>query len=293
MGGDGGVIAVKRAWMRGTHESSHKSSKQSGGQNFGAGMTGGDAENRVDPRKMRSMRVRTCHLSSEILRAPIVADELGNLYNKLAILETLSERILPERLSYIRGLKDLRDCHLTPVHEESGESNPVTICPVTNYPLDGSRPFVLFWSTGWILSQAALDSMGLASLQCEYGPCEEHDIIQLFPEDDVLTIDLQQRMTRRREATSLKRKEKRKKRQDKSPNHAAHEAPRSKKPTIALSDAARIASAAKEAVRQKREEDNSLNTIFHDEESAVKKSSQFTDPSKLFIATAPHRYTLG
>ena len=43
MGGDGGVIAVQREFMRGTSTSLHKKSGWRGGQNYGAGDTGGDA----------------------------------------------------------------------------------------------------------------------------------------------------------------------------------------------------------------------------------------------------------
>ena len=50
-----------------------------------------------------------CNLSGEILNPPCVADELGNLYNKDAIVQALVTKSLPASLSYISTLKHLID----------------------------------------------------------------------------------------------------------------------------------------------------------------------------------------
>ena len=87
-GGDGGVVATQRRYMRSTFKNSYKSRAGAKGANYGAGATGGDEETcgSVDPRLIARFRCATCALSDEPLDAEhegaIVADELGNLYNK-------------------------------------------------------------------------------------------------------------------------------------------------------------------------------------------------------------------
>ena len=50
-----------------------------------------------------------CNLSGELLQPPCVADELGNLYNKDAVVQALVSKSLPHSLAYISSLKHLID----------------------------------------------------------------------------------------------------------------------------------------------------------------------------------------
>lgn len=62
--------------------------------------------------KLNDLAIRwsTCSLSAEPLRVPIVADMLGNLFNKEALLAAALSKSLPEAFSHIRSLKRVRVC---------------------------------------------------------------------------------------------------------------------------------------------------------------------------------------
>lgn len=260
MGGDGGVIATRREFMRGTYNSHHKKKHLGFGANFGAGTTGGDAEQGVDPRRQRATKVRTCALSADSLEAPIVADELGNLFNKLAMLSALSERTVPERLEHIRGLRDLVDCRLTAVGD-SDKDRAVTACPVTGAPLDGSKPFVVVRTTGWIVSQKAVEELGLTALQEEYGPFEADDLVRLAPDRDE-AAELRRRMLARR----ARRKERRK--------HDGSGKKEAKKTKVAVvSRAAAIAQAAEATAERDLAKSRALTGVISGKASSESASS--------------------
>lgn len=236
-------------------------------------------------------------------QAPIVADELGSLFNKLPMLSALSERTLPERFEHIRGIRDLIDCRLTPIGETSGyytgEDAPVTACPITGEPLDGSKPFVVVRTTGWILSQKAVDQLGVDALQAEYGPYSEDDLIRIAPDEDE-AVELQLKMQRRRADAKARRKEdKRKKRQDVSDAAVADQVAKKPRPESTrvqpkrtampqpVSEAARIAKVAAQQAQDERAKSENLNSLFRDSTASQPESA-----SKLFIATAANRYYL-
>lgn len=173
MGGDGGVIAVKRRYLRGCAENDERDKSQ----------------NLKDKQKQRA---RTCAQSSRVLSAPIVACRLGQLYNKEDLLNALIDKTLSSTCSHIRGLKDVREVHFTanPSYDAAGEKEgsllPLFVCPITMLEFNGMNHFVFLWSTGHVLSSKALHEVGSAALQSEYGPFAESDIIPLLPpEEDI------------------------------------------------------------------------------------------------------------
>ena len=84
-------------------------------------------------------RWRSCTYSQEILAAPVVCDDLGNLFNKSALIEALIAKALPPMLSHIRGLRDVFAVTLRA--KEAGEADDemgsVFVCPVTLLPANG------------------------------------------------------------------------------------------------------------------------------------------------------------
>ncbi len=120
-----------------------------------------------------------CSLSSEPLIQPIVACELGNLFNKEAILTALLNKSLPASFSHIRGLKDLKQLILTcvPDYHEGGDVAQFK-CPVTQVEFNGIQPFVVLWNSGWVLSESAIRELGIQALTGEYGIFSEEDIIK-------------------------------------------------------------------------------------------------------------------
>ena len=63
----------------------------------------------INPVEAKLAKWTRCNLSGEPLQPPCVADELGNLYNKDAVVQALVSKSLPGSLSYISSLKHLID----------------------------------------------------------------------------------------------------------------------------------------------------------------------------------------
>jgi hypothetical protein len=227
MGNDGGVLAMQRKYMR------------------GLGNKMGEKPSEEMNKRFRALiRSRVCAVSSEALRDPIVACELGHLYNKEAVLLALLERTLNPAFAHIRGMKDLIPCRFTinpnwtdetaavaaaneasAASEAKGESNNAGIgafvdedmtskyiCPVARVEMNAKQPFVVIRSTGWVLSERALKEIGAASLQDEYGPFDvADDLIRLVPDEEEET-ELRRRMNDRR--SKAKKEKKRKQREE-------------------------------------------------------------------------------
>ena len=188
MGGDGGCIATQREFMRGTYGSAHSKGGWAQGQNHGSGTTGGDAEHGDFTNRRRATRVRSCALTGDALKAPVVSDQFGQLFNKLDVLERLSSKSLPEAFSHIRGLRDLIDVKSTPPKGEKdyvhGDGAPYCQCPLTGASFDGSEPFVVVRTSGWLLAQKAISELGERALQDEYGPFTKEDLVAAAPDPD-------------------------------------------------------------------------------------------------------------
>ena len=155
-GGDGGATGAedRRAWLE--MYLSKKSDK-------------------VDPLEIKRALWSRCNISGEPLRLPIVCDALGSLYNKEAVLKALVEKNMPQRLSYMTSLKDIKelkfdiDANKTEVvgaasnEVESGKFR----CPITLQEFGDPRGRVAaLRSTGYVFSERALKVCRSA--------CEEH-----------------------------------------------------------------------------------------------------------------------
>ncbi|XP_070195758.1 replication termination factor 2-like [Littorina saxatilis] len=116
---------------------------------------------------------RHCAISQETLVQPIMACELGRLYNKESVLEFLIDRSKFEfaaRFEHLRGLKDLKELKLTDnpaakseQHAEKGGQGCYIdmqvsdyICPVSNFEMNGTHRFCFLWSCGCVMSGRAL-----------------------------------------------------------------------------------------------------------------------------------------
>ncbi|KAG5836359.1 hypothetical protein ANANG_G00253730 [Anguilla anguilla] len=109
-----------------------------------------------------------CALSQEKLRRPIVACELGRLYNKDAVIEYLldksAERPNTEVVVHIRGMKDLKELNLTDNPAWEGERAnskgdryedlhcAMFICPVVGLEMNGKHKFCFLHTCGCVFS---------------------------------------------------------------------------------------------------------------------------------------------
>lgn len=162
-----------------------------------------------------------CALSQEPLRPPIMACELGRLYNKESILEYLLDKSIYDSAAHIRTLKDAHTLNLTenPAFKEDGPDKGDAyidrqmakyICPVVGLEMNGRYRFVYLLKCGCVFSERALKE-----LQNE--GCSKCGT--LFTKDDVIVIngsdddvdDLRARMKSRQLLAKQERKAKKKK----------------------------------------------------------------------------------
>lgn len=144
---------------------------------------------------------RTCQLSQEPLKKPIVACKLGRLYNKEAILEAKLNKTLStnEATEHIHSLSDVKELKLVDNKawkNEGAEKGDVYIdmnetpwiCPITSLPMNGTSAFFVNWLCGCVFSEKAVNELKPdACLGCS-GPFKEENLIKLNPEDELLNL---------------------------------------------------------------------------------------------------------
>lgn len=185
MGNDGGVIAVQRKFMR------HGNTK--------------DGQEKVDKEAVLVKRVTTCSLTDEPLKEPIVADDLGNLYNKAALIERLLERTIPESFGHITSLKDVTNCTLA---RKEG-SNCLFYCPITLVEMNGRQPFALIRSCGCVLSEKAIREIKTPEcLVCNQPFQRDQDVLPLVPTEESMIEELREKMRLRKEKRGKKKSKK-------------------------------------------------------------------------------------
>ncbi|TDH65572.1 hypothetical protein CCR75_008352 [Bremia lactucae] len=162
MGNDGGVIAVKRKFMR------HANVKVRG--------------ETADQKVLRSEKARTCALSSEPLREPVVACRLGNFFNKQTLLEHLIAKSMSERFRHITSIKDVVTCRMA--HANDGEKL-LWCCPITLTEFNGKQPFVLFFSCGCVVSERALKSVRIEECLVCGKAYHDQDVVSLLLNDEL------------------------------------------------------------------------------------------------------------
>ncbi|KAG2440121.1 hypothetical protein HXX76_004235 [Chlamydomonas incerta] len=137
---------------------------------------------KVNPEEARLAAWTRCHLSGELLAAPCVADELGNLYNKDALIVHLLDKTLPPTLSHITGLRSVIELKLTPAAGTSGANGAGAAkapkaasqvsfqpsnesqftCPVSGTPFNGRYKFVILRPSGLVVSERAIKEVPAA-----------------------------------------------------------------------------------------------------------------------------------
>ena len=306
MGGDGGVKATNRKFMRGYKDSSK-------------------ANETKDVNAEKRLLASSCALTSKkfTIYTPIVACELGHLFNKEDILTALIDKTLPEAFSHIRGLKDLKTLqftnnpHYTDHHNSTnnGENSSLFICPITGDEFNGIIPFCVIWSTGYVLSERAIREMGIERLQAEYGPFRPLDIIRLIavlPEE----IELLRSNMNIRHAERVNKKESKRKRDHTTTtidptdynntlqltsttsnthippttNHLTSSTTTSFTTSTAhkISKSSSVVKSVHEQIQQQNESSKVYSNLFHTDKEVKEKMND----RDLFISVAGLRYTI-
>ncbi|KAJ0409326.1 hypothetical protein ATCC90586_000563 [Pythium insidiosum] len=285
MGNDGGVIAVKRKFMR------HANQKAK--------------HEKLDQDTLRAERAQTCAISGELLKEPIVACELGNLYNKEALLEHLLASTMPEKFQHVTSLRDVVNCKFSwPNNEKKSSSfaDQAPICPVTMLEFNGKQPFVVAWSCGCVVSDRATKQVqSTECLACGASIEKGKLIALLLPEEE---YDTMQRalLARKAEEKRLKKESKKSKkrskdetndqdassRRDKEKELKRKKAKPSKPETsTAPSSVSTIAHEAAIAIEEAKQKNKVFASLFSKDKKEEKKSA-----GDLLMAVGGLRYTL-
>ena len=125
----------------------------------------GKRYDKVNPTEQLLARWTRCHLTGELLAPPTVADELGLVYNKDAVVHALLHKSMPAELGHITSLKHVVDLKLernlqrragvSVAQGSVGPSNETEFCcPISGVEFNGRCKFFVFRPTGQVVSDA-------------------------------------------------------------------------------------------------------------------------------------------
>lgn len=241
MGGDGGVIASNRRYMRGAGSAECTAD---------AASTARDAKDPAVEREEMHRSMKTCAVSNKPLHfqeqqesssaggggvsGTIVACPYGRLYNKEAAVEALLRRKRDKQEkdelgSHVRGLKDLHEVRFHFVKQGDGELIPT--CPIRGTELNGQIPAVVLVPGGGadgrqvnVVSERAIQEMGEQAIVEDYGPIQEK--IRLAP-SAVALVEIKKALSEKRateEKDKKHKKDKKRKRNGQQNNSSSKEA---------------------------------------------------------------------
>ncbi|XP_030068504.1 replication termination factor 2 [Microcaecilia unicolor] len=167
---------------------------------------------KVDKNAELVARWHYCALRQEKLCKPIVACELGRLYNKDAVIEYLldksSEKTVMEAASHIKSIKNVIEMNLTDNPAWNGDKGNTKgdkyddqgarfICPVVGLEMNGRHRFCVLRSCGCVFSERALKEIKTDLCHKCGSSFQEDDIILLNGSKEEVEI-LRKRMEDRR-----------------------------------------------------------------------------------------------
>ncbi|KAF7248816.1 Replication termination factor 2, partial [Varanus komodoensis] len=136
-----------------------------------------------------------CTLSQEKLSRPIVACELGRLYNKDAVIEFLldksSDKVLVEAASHIKSIKNVIELNLTDNPAWTGDKGNTKgdkyddiqsaqfICPIVGLEMNGRHRFCFLRNCGCVFSERALKEIKTETCHRCGIPFQDDDVIAL------------------------------------------------------------------------------------------------------------------
>mmetsp|Transcript_15033 Transcript_15033/g.37871 ORF Transcript_15033/g.37871 Transcript_15033/m.37871 type:complete len:304 (-) Transcript_15033:152-1063(-) len=212
MGGDGGVIASNRKYMRGAGTADHT----------------GDLNRHAAQKFNAQEAMKTCALTKAPLHtsagSTIVADPYGSLYHKEAAVQALltrKQRDDPGDASatstigpQVRRLADLYEVRF---YREEGSKSRNPTCPITGKALTGSIPAILLVpgkeGMSNVVSESALSQLSAEELEGEYGRIRKR--VRLAPNPVLLEKIKEQTQQEREKDDEERRKAKKDKKKDK------------------------------------------------------------------------------
>ncbi|CAJ1945237.1 unnamed protein product [Cylindrotheca closterium] len=277
MGGDGGVVAVNRRYMRGAGSADHTGDyAKEGGHHEHNGLEA----------------MTTCHLTKLPLfsngsngssgsigstsSGPIVACVFGRLYQKEAAVEALLTRAssngggasLTSTTSVLGDhVRKMSDLHEVRFHQDTAATSSNTkkkgivnlTCPITGKALLGIIPAILLVpgkaGTPNVLSESAFDHLPKEELELEYGPIKQK--IRLAPPPELLKQLQEEELENRLQKKSKQQQKKNKKKRKQDGEGGGEQKSKPKKQAKA-----NIGTAAKSRVDSAIESNQVLSSLF-------------------------------
>ena len=149
------------------------------------------------------VKFKTCYLSRQKLKAPIVSDGLGRLFNREAILEWLvGEREI--ELDNIKSIKDFTTLKLQLVPSSKEEKDKSKfMCPITQKEMNGNFKFV-YPPCGCVVAEMAVQNVQVETcLVCgkEY---EKEALIPIYTSDEYELNNLLEKLKKKQEKRKRK-----------------------------------------------------------------------------------------
>jgi len=219
----------------------------------------------------RLYRWQHCAISQEPLRKPVVACELGKMYNKTSVIELLLSKDrsnAPMNTEHLEKLKDVVELQLTPNPAYNAEKHAVGdgmyndalispwICPVTGLEMNGRFKFVFAFPTGKVIAERAVKVLLKDPAEAQY--LKEEDLVTVNPEEEELDLMSAKMNARRARAKALKK--------------AAKESKKKANPDFKAPDSASSSSSGSDEPPQKK---------LRPEDVSAFKDQKTTDKSKV------------
>jgi hypothetical protein len=271
------------------------------GNDGGSVPKGGDlrktkkADKKPDPVEKNRTRWLTCAISKNPLRAPIVTDHVGNLFNKESLIKALIEKTLPKHFDHIRSLKEVFEVHfnhnkayiVTARADKVGDAflSPYD-CPITGRQVNGQYSFCALKTCGHIFSEKGLreTEAGATTFRCSTCgvPYSKTDIHVLNPSPE-LTEDIRARIksaqkaardAKKRNHDSMKGEKDEQPQEPKLKKHKGSESTSASTSTASL--AVRVAMSKAEGNVDARKVSEAYKTIFTNKDDDRKSNYNFT-----------------
>lgn len=120
-------------------------------------------EYKADQTLQAQAKSRICCISSQNLTLPLVADRIGNIFNKEVVLKKLVEKSMPKAYCYITKMKDVKELNVITKKPDckkidNGGEN-LIVCPISSIEFDGFHKFTLLWSCGCVIATKVFENM--------------------------------------------------------------------------------------------------------------------------------------
>jgi hypothetical protein len=161
----------------------------------------GKQHDKVNPEEERLAKWTSCSLSGMPLQPPCAADELGNLFNKEAVVQALLAKNMPRGLGHITSIKHLIDVKLQGSQGTASDAAVRFACPVNGLPMSGKSKFFIIQGkgggTGHVISERALKELPLVVKEVVGGDWTTEDVLSVYPQGEDLEKRQEAVMARR------------------------------------------------------------------------------------------------